>query len=254
MTGFLEKVHSIGQMIAREGFAGNALLPAGTDVTYNWYKSGRISSLGNSPGSSPWLIPWGQIFRANGATISSDVLIKVRNIRLYVLTTSTGQWDKRMDIVRPIGSMYPETFIGSTIPAVLYSVNPNPVITELVPGRCYHFFSTGDASGQWEVEDTADVGGIIVVFEAKLISKTGADISGEVGTIIGGCGADWRTTPEALPTGDAFVGSFKSLTTSFRKFYGTSSPLTTMVAHPPPAALAQLTQIDSQALDPEYVP
>lgn len=249
LDGYMTQIGGSSWYIAEESSKANLLLPA--DVTPNqWYRSGRIS-LGNAPGSSPYALVWGQIFKANGATVSADVLIKVRNIELWMLSIATGLWSRVQYQLRmsTFSAQYDSAFVDVVVPANIYSVAPAPTISEVVPGRFFHFFP----SDQFQFLDVNDVGGLIGCFEAKLISKTGANIEGQVGTIIGSVGCDFRALPGNAPTGDSFIGSFTQLTTSYRRFYGSTLRYPGLRLSPAPVDLAQLTQTDAQGIDPDYV-
>lgn len=246
--GYLSQKIGLPWTIYQESTRFNRLRPD-TASSHTWYKSGRIS-LGSNPGNSPYVIAWGQVFKTKGATYDPDVMVKVANMQLHLLSTATGQWTRVQQQDRLTGGNYDSAFVDASEPLTIRSASPNPIICGLVSDRFFHFFPTW----QYLIPDVADVGGLIASFEAKLISATGADIESEVGTIIGSVGADYRVTPASAPTGDAFVGSFKPATTSWRRFYGTTCSLAVLAGVELPSELAQLTQTDAQGIDPHYVP
>lgn len=247
--GYLSQIVGLPWLIKRESTRYNELKPADVATSQTWYNSGRIT-LGNNPGQSPFVIAWGQVFKASGATYNPDVMVKVKNMQLHMLSIATGGWTRVQQQDRLNGGQYDSAFVAASIPLVIHSDSPNPLICGLVSGRFFHFFPFS----QYQVPDTNDVGGVIASFEAKLISVTGANIDNEVGTILGSVGADYRVAPADNPTGDAFIGSFKPLTTSYRRFYASSCSLVDLRAHTLPAELVQLAQTDAQGIDPDYVP
>lgn len=247
--GLLTNLRGLPWSINKEASANNVSKPNGVPSSYGWYNMGRIGNALSSPNYDT-TDPWGQIYKASGATISSDVLVKVGYLEGWTLSLATGLWTQLFNQTRVVGGMYTEDFVGATVPATFLSNSPAPVIVEMQAGRCFHFFPSNRI-----LVDVADTIGFITCFQAKLISKTGASIEAEVGTIIGSTGADaWADNSITTGNTDLFIGGFKPLTTSWRKFYGINMRWPALKKYGVPASLAQLTQTDPQALDPDYVP
>lgn len=240
--------------VLQNSAAANSLFPADVDPTAGWYRNGRISSTGNNPTGRPWIIPWGQIFKVEGVEVSSDTLIKVRDCRQYIYFKTAAEWALVKRQFRNAGGQYDPTFSGGIhgggISATEYSVAPAAMITDLVPTRFYHFFP----STQFEVPDTTDIGALITTFEAKLISKTGADVRPEVGKVIGSVGSDWRSEPGDAAPADAFIGSMKPLREYWQVFSGASVRLVELRQYGLPPDFPKTGSTDyTPGIDPDYV-
>jgi hypothetical protein len=223
--------------------------------TNDWATQGR-ANLGYDNSKFAFAVPWGVIAIADGQSPNNDVVIKVQDIRLAV--QADGGWQTYTFPMRLAGRYIVESFEGEEdAVAPPWSLAPNPAITELAVGYVWHIYPDAariDLSGK-------TLTGLIVAVQAKLESKTGADISGEVGKYLAIMGLDfWQSAdnPFELPHGasnqDSFIGSANVIDTSYRWFYGSLSTLDELKAHRPPDWLEQLTQTDSQTLDPDIVP
>lgn len=222
----------------------NTVFGEGVPSAYGWSRGGVIQ-YGNNPHGLVRINPWGVIFRAQGNPPSSDVLVKVGDLSLDVL--SSGAWSRWSFLKRVDGDLFDANFAGDpVVRPTFYSVAPNFVITEIpTENFTYHFWVN-------RVPIDLPIEGIIVSFTAKLVSKTGADISDQVGTLLAQSGCDFKAADGSVIE-NSFTGRMTPITTSLRRFYGTTLDADQLVLYPPPADLALMTQTDEQALDAEIV-
>lgn len=235
------------QQIAAQTTDANTLFPHGVPGGMDWYDGGRINRLTPDTGYD-WIVPWGQIYREESAALNPDLVVKWRNLTLEVL--SNGVWTQLQSQLRGTWSLYTENPVGNhTRPEFNFSNAPNPLISKLVDGYMLHFYP--DLS---RASVPSPLEGIIVSFEAKVESLSGADISvSSLNKIIASTGCDFWNSSSGGLNQDSWVGSFTALTPSYRKFYGSTLSLAQLRANPPPASLNQISQTDAQTLDPDIV-
>jgi len=117
-------------------------------------------------------------------------------------------------------------------------------------GSAYHFWP----SGTKPLVASSGLRTVLLAFEAKQISASGANIDDEVGTIVAAAGFDWWPSPGATTgNSEAVHGSFKAVNTSWRSFYVTTARTALMLDCPLFPALAQLTQTGEPGVDPDFV-
>lgn len=218
-----------------------------------WADGGTVG-LNHDNSEFPYMVPWAVIALAEGQSLDEDVLVKIDALRLVVLTDG---WETHEYPARIAGRYIVEDFADEEdAPAPPWSLAPDPLIVELIPGYVFHGYP-----GTERVDTTGQtINGLIVAYRAKLVSKTGADISGAVGQYLAITGLDgWLSAdnPFELPHGasnaDYFISSANVIETSYRWFYGSTLDLEALQANRPPAWLEQLTQTDPQTLDPDIV-
>ena len=232
----------------------NVIQPASVPTTTNWLSSGRNSSFANNGGANAYALAWGAIFQKLGTTVDPDVLVKVRksNYRLYVKTS--GGLFLAKEIAVPAMPYYDATFAGNTSSAAPnYSGNSDYLISPMADSKFLHLLSqTG--SDQYVIPDTAAVTGIVTVYEAKLISASGADLTSKIGTVLAQAGMDYRLTAGSLPAGDAFVSSLIPIQPYWQRFFGTTMRLPDLATLTIPDELQQLTDKSYvPGVDPDYV-
>jgi len=246
--------------LVRNTVALNPKIAEGVTPGYhNITLQGRVDLGNNNPASALGLtkfVPWGVIYRSKDNPPDNDVLVKVGDLAIYDLSQATGLWSQRQSWTRVSGQIYPAEFpltgggddnAVPSGPAPSYSVSPNMVITQIATaGTAYHFYTQ-------RIDYTALLG-IIVVFSAKLVSKTGADLSSKAGCLLGQVGCDFKTA-DGLTIRASFTSGLMPITKDMRRFAATSMTLAQIMANPPDLSLfKQLTQADPVGLDPDYVP
>lgn len=246
--------------LVRDTISLNPKIAEGVTPGYhNITLQGRVDFGNNSPASPLGLTkfaPWGVIYRSRDNPPDSDIMVKVGDLAIHALLQATGLWSLRQSWTRVNGQIYPAEFplagagddnavpIG---PAPSYSAQPDMVITQVAaPASAYHFYT--------ERIDYDPLGGIVVIFSAKLVSKTGADLSSKGGCLLAQTGCDFKTA-DGKTIRASFTSGLSPVTKDWRRFVGTSMTLSQLAATPPDLSLfAQLTQIDPVGLDPDYVP
>jgi hypothetical protein len=216
--------------------------------TPDWRAHGRMGLRNNVPASglnltriNPWLV----IGRADGNPPSDDVMVKFGNLQLLALPTATMAWAQLAAELRPDGAIYDADFVDPVVSAApIYSTDTSLVISQVTESnRALHFYVDRVAY--------SDLAGILVVVEAKLISKTGAAIPEGQYLIQMGC--DFKTEDGSVIR-DAFVGSMRPIGTSLRRFYGSTMTYAELAANYPPENVWQMTQTDAGGVDPDYEP
>ncbi len=234
------------------GTTGNHdAIPHGVPSGYDWYAHGRIGdSLSSLLATRPYLQPWGQVFLVDGQTIDDDDVIEVSNMQLHLLSVSTGLWTKVLDQLRVIGALYNEDYQGSAVASTPYSVSPNAYMAKLTSGRAFHFYT----SSRYLVSDPSDVAAAIVSFDVRILSASGADVSGRATKYIAGGGLDGWSLAGGGTNRDAFVGQMTYVTPQTRTKYSTTfTTFSSLQMVRPPAELEQLTGSYTPGVDPNYV-
>lgn len=221
----------------------------------SWGYQGRLGLGNNNPESGFGLTkitPWGVIFRNKNSPPDADTLVKVGNLELYEL--AGGTWSQAQAWVRPNGALYLSSFLPiapgddnttAVGDAPVFSAAPNMLITQVVnANQAYHFYIPRT--------DYAPLSGIIVQFSAKLVSKSGADMSAKSGCLLAQIGCDFKS-PDGTTIREAFDSKGTPVTKDMRRFSATSMTLAQLIANPPDLSLfAQLTQTDPVGVDPDY--
>jgi len=202
----------------------------------DWAYQGRLWN-GNDPETRTHINPWGNIFRTDGNPPPSDVAVEVGDLSLYILYSGVWQrvtYNKRVD-----GAMYPATFEGwdsgttPTVPATVYTGPGSFVVADVaIEDWAYHFYLP-------RIAITGTIEGIIVSFEARIVSKTAQDVSAYAGTLLAQTGCDYKNS-DGSEIRDAFVSSMMPISTSFKRLYGTTLTVEELRGNPPPISLERV--------------
>jgi hypothetical protein len=123
-------------------------------------------------------------------------------------------------------------------------------MVKLESNRAFHFYG----SSRYLVSDVSDLAAAIVSFDVRILSASGADVSGRATRYIAGTGLDWWSAAGGGTNRDAFVGQMTYITPESRKKYGTTmTTLSELQAVRPPAELEQLTGSYTPGVDANYV-
>jgi len=228
--------HATMREMVAQTVAPNLTLAEGVPP-YDWAFRGRLHNGDKPPSGRTHINPWGVIFRAKGNPPSDDVAVEVGDLSLYVLYG--GSWHRVSYNPRVRGELYDASFKWDakgrqdTAPARYHTAPPKLVIADVdVPDWGYHFYLPKTAI-------RGRIDGIIVSFKARLVSKSGRDISDEVGTMLAQSGCDYKDRNSGRIS-DAFVSAMTPITTEFQRFYGTTMTVSELSANPPPRGLEQI--------------
>ena len=202
--------------------AGEAT-PRGVNRTMSWRDHGRIAAGNNATGYAAFL-PWGQVFAVDEQQHYAPATIAIRRLRAYVLSRKTDRWKLVTSTNRIDGRLYLPNYEGNeSAPAnIVLGASHSTVILD--PNRSFHF---------WPAEnkvpiDGPDVGGILVSYESRIIDRNSPGTRYLVSA-----GADyWRATNSRwmnlTTNGDAGIGRFILVTSSWRTTFMSTSSLSTL--------------------------
>lgn len=215
----------------------NTLFAEGAPSNLDWYYGGRLWNGNTPPEGRTHINPWGVIFRTDGSPPPADAALEVGDLALHV--KYSGVWQRVVYGPRVQGQMYVATFEGwegqttPTTPATV-STMPNAFVVadNAIEDWCYHFFLP-------KVAIAGTIEGIVVSFKARVVSKTGQNASSYAGTMLAWVGCDYKNS-DSSGVQDSFASSMMPLTTSFKRYYGTTLSVSQLRANPPPLGLEQL--------------
>lgn len=122
----------------------------------------------------------------------------------------------------------------------------------MATGKFLHLLSR-QAADQYQIPEVGAVPGILTVFEAKLISASGLDLSNKPGNILAQAGMDYRSTPSSPPAGDAFVSSLVPVQPYWQRLYETTMRPLDFGATTIPEQIRQLADRSYVPnIDPDY--
>lgn len=212
--------------LASTSSAGEAL-PLGVNRFMNWRTRGRIG-IGNNAQQYSAFVPWGQVFPQESVGSIAPALIEIRDMRAYILSRRTQRWRlvSRTDQIE--GRLFLPNFDRNESTAAKVEFLPNSTRVRLNPAGPFHFWP---AQGRIAI-DGADVGGVFVVFQSRMVSGTSVDARYVVAT-----GADyWKTINSKwqnyTTNGDVGIGRFTIPSTKWHRSFmytGASSDLSKCV-------------------------
>jgi hypothetical protein len=193
--------------------AGEAL-PLGVNHFMNWRRHGRIG-IGNNAQQYSAFVPWGQIFPQEGGAPVVPALIEVRDLRAYILSRRTQRWRLASRTDKIQGRLFLPNFDHNESVTAEVEFLPNSTRVQLNPTRPFHFWP---AQGRVAI-DGADVGGIFVMFQSRMVAGTPAEARYVVAA-----GGDYWKTPGShwqnyTTNGDAGIGRFTIPSTKWRRSF-----------------------------------
>lgn len=198
-----------------------------------------MSDGNNPPAGWNAATAWGAIYVDSTVTgnPAPNTRVNIRNVQLWFLSKSTGQWSQLQLSSQPDGAWYYEDFANDfSEPADVRTESDGTMSVTAGNGFCYHFYPTD--RGQFNPND---VGGWVALFEARLILADPTQPDDRANArYLGATGADyWQTITSGMPAGSTVEpaiasGKFKYVQNSWRSFAMTTISATQLANDPPP--------------------
>jgi hypothetical protein len=169
--------------------------------------------------------------------------MNIRNIQTYFLQKSTGKWLLLQSTSTPDGAAYVEDFSGDTNKPADIRYEPDGTISATAGGGFnFHFYPRDRAS-----IDPNDIGGIVVVYQARLIlANPRLPDDRSSARYLGSAGADyypdltggWPGTADHNP--GVALGKMKYVQSNWRSFAMTTLSQSQLAGNPPPVNLSSI--------------
>jgi hypothetical protein len=226
----------IAAQIAHDMHGVNESRPHGVDLNYQFATGPWVSDGNNSHGWKA-ITAWGGVFEVITGNPAINTRVNIRNMQLYFLQKSTGKWLLLQNTSAPDGAWYLENFAGDiNVPAKVRHEADGSISVTAGKGYCFHFYPSARAS-----IDPADIGGIVSVFQARLIvDDPGKPDDRRAARYIAGAGADyWPDLNSPMPPGQTYEpevagGKMKLVTPDWRSFAMTTLSQDQLASNPPP--------------------
>ncbi len=181
---------------------------------------------------------WGQLYASDEAGADRPAAAELKDMRVYLLSRTTGSWRLMQASTAVSGAAYREDFAGDDHQrARTYQAVDGGTIATLLPGRNFHFWPT---SGRAAIEP-GTVGGLFVTLRARLVPDPGAapQTDWQNAHYVLSVGVDyWRDEATAWrnwkTNQDAGIGRFKRVLPCWRYFTMTTLSAAQLAADPPP--------------------
>ncbi len=213
-------------------------LPSGVLDREGWKRGPRVG-YGNTP-TEGWnaFITWGQVYKAAGSTVpDANTRFQIRNLQAHYLSKADGQWHRLQQTDAIGGANYAEDFQNDLNVAADLRANAEGYSATLRPGYNFHFWPS---EGRMALPDSADIAGVWVSIEARLVKDdpAGVDNRGKVRWMMS-AGADYwqdRETPwdQWKTNGDVGIGRFRWITKDWQAYNMHTLTDEQLRANPPP--------------------
>jgi hypothetical protein len=226
-------INSIGTIIGDMQLPHEAR-PHGVPTSYDWAAGPRIG-MGNDPGDLAAIIPWGQVYECAEGNPATNTRVHLRNIALYLLSKSTGEWKEMHHFPVVSGAAFVEDYKYNASRAADERVEPEGGISVTAgDGHNYHFWA-------WrETIDPDDIAGVFSTIQARLVlaDPSGPDDRAQACYLVS-MGADyWKDLKvgwaQFKTNGDVAIGRFKRVTVEWQAFNMTTLSADELRANPPP--------------------
>jgi hypothetical protein len=213
--------------------------PHGVPLSYQW-ANGPVVVMGNHSNGWQAITSWGAVYVDSKGNPATNTRVNIRNMQTYFLQQSSGKWLSLQNTSTPTGAAYREDFSGDiNRPADLRLESDGSISATAGEGYNFHFYPAGRAS-----IDPNDIGGIVVVLEARLIVADPAkpDDRTSARYLCGG-GADYYPALAGGWPGNASfnpgvaIGKMKYVQNDWRSFAMTTLTQAQLRSNPPPVKL-----------------
>jgi hypothetical protein len=216
-------------------------IPHGVPSFFDWYSHPVVHDATDVHGY-PYADPWGQVYDvATGNPLPRD-RVEVRDLQMWVLSKSTGQWTALYSTPPAIGGgLYPETYQGSPVGASIdATAAPGSILVSpnirwdgtLVAGYQFHFFPS---IGRVRI-DPADVAAIVVQARVRLAQTN--PVSPEYAGLVADVGADFWACPACGTGSGSGEGRMVTVKHDWRVITYTTETLAQLQTNPAPPITA----------------
>jgi hypothetical protein len=233
---------TVAAQIAGDMQGGNEGYPHGVPRSYD-FANGPVVVMGNNSNGWRAITAWGAIYEAAEGNPATNTRVNIRNIQTYFLQKSTGKWLLLQSTSTPDGAAYVEDFSGDTNKPADIRYEPDGTISATAGGGFnFHFYPRDRAS-----IDPNDIGGIVVVYQARLIlANPRLPDDRSSARYLGSAGADyypdltggWPGTADHNP--GVALGKMKYVQSNWRSFAMTTLSQSQLAGNPPPVNLSSI--------------
>ncbi|MEL7087904.1 MAG: hypothetical protein AAGL98_05595 [Planctomycetota bacterium] len=221
----------------------HAAVPNGTS-SQDWSLRPRLGFGENPPAGWSSTIVWGQVYEPTSGNPATNVRVQLRNLRLAVLTKSTGTWDVLQNTSSFDGAYFREDFANDDSIAAAQRDEGESASIQLPvgAGRNYHFWS-GDGRTPY---DLSDIDEVVAMADARLVldDPAGPD-DRDAARLMMSIGADYWETQAAqwdnwTTNGDVGIGRFEFISSDWETFTMTTltpGEVATLIPEPSAALL-----------------
>jgi hypothetical protein len=209
----------------------------GVPASYDWAAGPRMGH-GPPPADFAAFIPWGQVYEPADGNPAPNTRVHLRDIRAYVLSRKTGQWQLLTHSDGVEGNAFREDFSGNdNKPADAREEPGGGVSVRTGDGYNFHFWSR---TGRQPI-DPNDVAGVFTTVQGRLILDDSArpDDRATARYLLGMGGDYWRSLTAQWDAafnnvGDAAIGRMKFVASEWQAFNMTTLPADEIRKNPPP--------------------
>lgn len=230
---------SLWAEIAADMTGMNEAMPQGVPASYNW-AVGPVLTMGNNPMGWQAITAWGVVFVPVQGNPATNTRVNIRDVQLYLLQQSTGNWLLLQNTSQPQGADYLDDFSGDiSMPGDVRTEPDGTISVTAGGGYCFHFWPQDRAS-----INPNDIGGVLALIQARLIvGDPSLPDDRDIAQYIAGAGADYYP---ALTGGwpgnldyDPGVGNgkLKYVQNDWRFYAMTTLTADQLAANPPPVNL-----------------
>jgi hypothetical protein len=217
----------------------NEAAPHGVPLTFEW-AHGPVVIMGNDPQGWRAITSWGAVYVPASGNPASNTRVNIRDMQTYYLQKSSGKWLLLQNTSTPTGAAYREDFSGDLNKPADIRLEPDGTISATAgEGFNFHFYPRSRA-----LIDPSDLGGIVVVLQARLIvGDPSKPDDRRTARYLCGSGADYYPDLTGGWPGNASfnpgvaVGKLKFVKPQWRSFAMTTLSESQLQRNPPPVSL-----------------
>lgn len=226
--------------IAADMTGQNEAAPQGVPSSYDWAQ-GPVLTMGNNPMGWQAITAWGGVMVPVQGNPATNTRVNIRNMQLYLLQHSTGEWLLLQNTSQPQGADYLDDFAGDvSMPGDVRTEPDGTISVTAGGGYLFHFWPADRAS-----INPNDVGGILVLLQARLIvGDPNLPDDRSIAQYIAGSGADYYPGLTGGWPGNLSYnpgvgnGKLKYVRTDWRFYAMTTLTGDELASNPPPVNLA----------------
>ena len=217
----------------------NEGFPKGVPLSYAW-ATGPVIEMGNNAAGWKAITAWGVVYEASQGNPAVNTRVNIRGLQTYLLDKHSSKWVLLQNTNAPDGAAYLADFATTVnIPGDMRTEPDGTISVTAGGGFNYHFYPHSRAS-----INPADIGGIVTIFEARLIVANAAlPDDRNIAEYLAGAGGDYYpaltgTWPGTLPYNPGIgAGKEKYVKTYWRFFSMTTLSAAQLQSNPPPVVL-----------------
>jgi hypothetical protein len=199
-----------------------------------WTGAALVEVGNDAPSWANSLTGWGEVYRDTTDANDTNTKVEVRNMRVSLLSRSSGQW-RQLNSTAGVGyGGYAENYSSSAPLEEVTTMSDGGIAAKIPHGSVFHFWP--DGSNVVNV-DTGDIGGIFVAVQAKLlVGNASQPDDTAIARYTVDVGADYYGNGQccAGAGGEIGQGRTKLVTTEWRWFNFITVPVSQIASNPPP--------------------